>query len=304
MMPPAVPYTLDLVYASQAAWYDWATWNLMTGQPQTISAVIGSLNVFVPGASVTGVDANGSVVFAPQALVNGYTVATAPIVYENNNAGYMPGLASDVVRGMGDHTGSPGRDMANAPASIDLKAGIRYQRANKALVPGSTDKIVSVGGSGAGAMSSRVGATGNLPDYFPALPPSGAAGITARHGTYASTIADIDNADLAHAWNRFDSSVNRSGPRGYPFKAYQKGREQSLASRTVHGTVFESSPRRCGHRRVRTPEVSPTLGRNRPAPCPPGLSGPGGPPDLSGPAPDPPYPHPGGRWSNPKRSRL
>jgi hypothetical protein len=282
--PPATPYTLDLaqalkaktyswelvkagdtsyyqlknvVYAAQAARYEWTTNNMMTGKPQNNSVVIESLNVFVPAAYVTGVDASGALVFGDKA-VNGFTAATAPIVYENGNAGYLTGVAGD-IRGFGDHSGylragfvyvsvgSRGRDVAPSPASIiDIKAGIRYLRANKAVLPGSTDKLVSVGGSGAGAMSSLVGATGNLPDYFPALAAIGAAGITAKDGAYTSTInddvfaaqlffpiADIDNADLAYAWTRFDSSVNGSGPRGYQFTAYQKGLEQALANQFV-----------------------------------------------------------------------
>lgn len=249
--PPTTPYSLDLaqslkaktyswelkkagdtsyyqlkgvVYAAQAARYDWTTNNLMTGQPQNNSVVIESFNLFVPAAFVASVDANGALVFSNQA-VNGFTAATAPIVYENGNAGYLTGIAGDVAGGFKDSTGylragfvyvsvgSRGRDVAPSPASIvDLKAGIRFLKVNKAVLPGNTDKIVSLGGSGAGAMSSLVGATGNLPDYFPYLAAIGAAGVTANDGTYTSTvgddvfaaqllfpIADLDNADLAYA---------------------------------------------------------------------------------------------------------
>jgi len=284
--PPAVSYSLDLaqglkaktyswnrvtkgdtayyqltnvVYAAQAARYDWATLNLMTGQPQTNSAIIESLNIFVPAAYVAGVDPNGSLILNPQARVNGFSPATAPIVYENNNAGYLTGLAGDIVNGFGDNTGylragfvyvnvgSRGRDTASSPASIvDLKAGIRFLRANRAVLPGNMDKLVSVGTSGGGAMSSLVGATGNLPDYYAGLWAIGAAGIEAKDGTYRSTIqdnvfaaqlycpiADIENADMAYAWTRFDSSVNGEGPRAYQFTAYQKALEQALATKFV-----------------------------------------------------------------------
>ena len=68
-------------------------------------------------------------------------------------------------------------------------------------------------------MSSVLGASGNHPDYLPRLYEIGAAGVErSGDGSYVSTIrddvygcmcfypiTDIENADLAYAWTRFDS---------------------------------------------------------------------------------------------------
>lgn len=180
-----------------------------------------------------------------EAEVNGYTAATAPIIFRNNCSGWFSGSPendSENSIGLNDYMengyifvacGARSRNANNngadgeheswgkAPAPVvDLKAGIRYLRANAGVIPGDTDHIISIGGSGAGEMSTVIGATGNMDDYYPYLYEIGAAGIAYDEATdtYTSTInddvfacmayypiTDIDNADIAYAWMRVNS---------------------------------------------------------------------------------------------------
>lgn len=48
---------------------------------------------------------------------------------------------------------------------IDLKMALRFLRHNAAVLPGDFEKIISVGWSAGGAMSSLLGLTGNDPRY-------------------------------------------------------------------------------------------------------------------------------------------
>ena len=49
-----------------------------------------------------------------------------------------------------------------APVSVaDLKAGIRFLRKNKKRIPGNMERIISVGISAGGAMSTLLGCTGD-----------------------------------------------------------------------------------------------------------------------------------------------
>ncbi|MDC7242181.1 MAG: hypothetical protein PQJ50_17640, partial [Spirochaetales bacterium] len=240
------------VYAGAANHYEWTTSGGMGTQEN--SGYIQTMNIFVPAAYVDGLDDRGSLIISTNDL-NGYSADTAPVIYENSNAGYLTGMAGEISNHFKDNTvylsegfiyvsvGSRGRDIAASPASIvDLKAGIRYLRANSAVLPGSMDRIVSIGTSGGGAMSSLVGATGNMDEYSPYLYEQGAAGVEKQGESYVSTInddvyaaqlycpiADLENADLAYAWVRFDSSANGSGDRAYSFTEYQEVLEEDMA---------------------------------------------------------------------------
>jgi hypothetical protein len=159
--------------------------------------------------------------------INGYKADTAPIFFPNSVGGYMPGgpkgpgvgfdgmvNASAVALSKGLVVAAPGargrtlRDSAGAyygkaPAAIvDLKAALRYLRANDALMPGSADRIISNGTSAGGALSSLIGATGNAIDYEPYLRALGAA--EARDDIYAVSaycpITNLENADTAYEW--------------------------------------------------------------------------------------------------------
>lgn len=175
------------------------------------------MNIYVPAAYIDGGE------------VNGYTAATAPVVLENNCAGWnssTPGRANTEYLGAGFVFVSVGARSRNAedgtgkmPAPVvDQKAAVRYLRLNDAVIPGDKDKIISIGSSGGGQMSSILGASGNMDEYYPYLYEIGAAGIEKTAKGYTSTIddnifasmcycpiADLNNADLAYAWMRYDA---------------------------------------------------------------------------------------------------
>ena len=170
------------------------------------------INIYIPEAYYSG----GS--------INGYTATTAPIFLPNQIGGYMP--AKPGVPGEGKHgeqkgadamqtalakgyivasPGARGRTSATgkAPAAItDLKAAVRYLRHNDAVMPGDAEKIISNGTSAGGALSVLLGASGNQPDYEPALKALGAA--EARDDIYAVSaycpISILEHADAAYEW--------------------------------------------------------------------------------------------------------
>ncbi|MCD8121293.1 MAG: hypothetical protein LUE65_03500 [Clostridiales bacterium] len=198
------------------------------------------MNIWIPKEYV---NADGS--FNWEAQVNGYTASTAPVIFRNNCSGWMSSSAdndSENSIGLNDYMtngfvfvscgarsrdandgGAEGshRNWGKAPTPVvDLKAGIRFLRANAGVIPGDTNHIISIGGSGAGEMSTTLGATGNMDDYYPYLYEAGAAGISHDEstGAYTSTISDavyacmayypitdIDNADIAYAWMRMNT---------------------------------------------------------------------------------------------------
>ena len=175
------------------------------------------MNIYVPAAYIEGGECNG------------YTADTAPIIFENNCMGWnssTPGSAGTAYIAEGFVHVSCGARSRNAengtgkmPAPVvDQKAGVRMLRLNADVIPGDEEKIVSLGSSGGGQMSSILGATGNMDEYYPYLYEIGAAGIDLVDGEYVSTIdddifasmcfcpiVDLDSADLAYAWMRFDA---------------------------------------------------------------------------------------------------
>lgn len=136
--------------------------------------------------------------------------------------------------------GARGRTLVNAsgtyygvaPAAIvDLKAAVRYVRANAGRIPGDTDRIVSSGVSAGGALSALLGASGDSPLYAGLLAELGAADASDAIfavGTWCP-ITDLENADLAYEWNwggnplgsgeTVDAAVSQSLREG--FTAYQ-----------------------------------------------------------------------------------
>lgn len=185
--------------------------------------------IYVPAAYMT-VDENGSVTgINHEAIVGNYTADSAPIVYLNECGGWKSSSprsvdtsyiaqgyiyvtagarSRDAVDENGLHTGK-------APTQVvDLKSGVIALRANRDVIPGNTDRIISVGTSGGGQMSSIFGASGNMPEYYEYLYEAGALGVSKNEdGSYNSAypdniyaaqaycpIADIEDADLAYAW--------------------------------------------------------------------------------------------------------
>ncbi|WP_330269695.1 subtype B tannase [Streptomyces griseorubiginosus] len=108
--------------------------------------------------------------------------------------------------------GARGRTLKNAsgeyygtaPAAIvDLKAAVRYIKANKGRIPGDVERIVSAGTSAGGALSALLGASGDSPLYDRLLEEIGAA--DASDAIFAAgawcPITDLEHADGAYEWN-------------------------------------------------------------------------------------------------------
>lgn len=147
-----------------------------------------------------------------------------PVVFENNSAGYMqmPHVWLDGPRCYAqqylDHgliyvtCGCRGRESRDAqgklvgksPASlVDLKTAIRFLRHNREVLPGDWSRIISVGWSAGGAMSTLLGVTGDNEEYLPYLKENGAF-LEESDAVFASQIycpiVDLEHADLAYEW--------------------------------------------------------------------------------------------------------
>lgn len=155
---------------------------------------------------------------------NGFNARTVPVIFENGLAGYHEAEPFEL-----DDFRSAGKDFLNAgfvyvscgcrgrssenidkkrcgksPLSlVDLKAGIRFLRHFAGVIPGDMEKIVSVGISAGGAMSTLLGATGNSRDYEEELKRAGAF-MDETDDIFAAQcycpIIDLDHADLAYEW--------------------------------------------------------------------------------------------------------
>lgn len=177
-----------------------------------------TMNIYVPAEYFEGGE------------VCGYTAETAPIVLMNNCSGWRSGSAGNADKTMIENgfvfvncgarsrgAGDNGEGKAPAPV-VDLKSALRTLRLNSDVIPGDEEKIISIGTSGGGEMSSILGASGNMEEYYSYLYENGAPGLLydEANDTYISTInddvygcmcycpiADIENADLAYAWWRY-----------------------------------------------------------------------------------------------------
>ncbi len=173
------------------------------------------LSVFVPKAYLT--DAGN---INPLGQCGRYTAQDAPVIFENNAAGYSempnthpgetrffaePYLKRGMVyvtcgcRGRGSRNGSGKSPMT----LIDFKTAIRYLRHFSRDIPGDWDRIVSVGFSAGGAMSALLAVTGNHPDYDAYLRENGAY-MDESDSVFAAQIycpiIDLEHADMAYEW--------------------------------------------------------------------------------------------------------
>lgn len=235
------------------------------------------MNIFIP-AGYLNVDEAGEVIGVNRAAVIGrYTPATAPIIFENHCAGWRAGAAISPERSFERLKGYTGEGIVyiscgarsrnvtsgepdtpdfhsdgKAPVgAVDQKAAVIYLRANAGVLPGDPERIVSTGGSGAGQMSTALGGTGDMPEYYPYLYEAGALGVTCEGGQYASRyrdsiygcnskfpIADISNADLAYAWWRVFGGETAVGPHpgdptGHEFTEFQLALQRDMAQAYV-----------------------------------------------------------------------
>ena len=186
--------------------------------------------IYAP-AEYFNVDENGDVVSINyENKKNEYTAKTAPIVFLNECGGWRSSSpracdASYIDEGFVYVTcGARSRDAMSSDGNLhtgkapmqmaDLKSGVIELRANDEVIPGDKNKIISIGTSGGGQMSSILGASGDMKEYYPYMYEAGTLGITKKtDGTYESAfqdnifaaqnycpIADIENADMAYAW--------------------------------------------------------------------------------------------------------
>lgn len=177
------------------------------------------LSVFVPKAYLSE---TGEI--AKSGACGIYTAQNAPVIFENNAAGYMemanthPGEerffgAPYLAQGMVYVTcGCRGRSSKNAQDEyvgkapmtlVDFKTAIRFLRHNRTTLPGDWSKLVSVGFSAGGAMSALLAVTGDHPDYDPYLRANGAY-MEESDAVYAAQIycpiIDLEHADMAYEW--------------------------------------------------------------------------------------------------------
>lgn len=191
------------------------------------------LSIFVPKSYMK---AGGEI--DPAGKMNGYTAKTVPVIFENNSAGYMqmPHTWLDgprcyahqylkqgyvyVTCGSRGHESkdADGKLCGKSPATlVDLKTGIRFIRHNKENVPGDMEKVISVGWSAGGAMSTLLAVTGNNAGFTSYLEENGAF-MEESDAVYAAQIycpiIDLEHADLAYEWLFAADKENEASPAG------------------------------------------------------------------------------------------
>jgi acetyl esterase/lipase len=184
-----------------------------------------SMDIYVP---VDYLNSDGSL--NKTAKVGGYTSETAPIIYWNSHGSYI-GMGPFTITGnstrstqygwvlnmikegfvvvmVGERgkttTDDSGNVVGRGPIAIaDLKAGVRFLKHNDDVIPGSSDRIVSVGTSSGGAMSALLGASGNNSYFDQYLEDMGAC-MDETDDVYATQaycpITDLSHADYAYEW--------------------------------------------------------------------------------------------------------
>jgi len=157
------------------------------------------------GGAPSGAPSGSAAPSASASNANGNTNSTGGATASNQllalAAGYVvvePGARGRTLKNSG------GEYYGTAPAAIvDLKAAVRYVKANKGRIPGDVERIVSAGTSAGGALSSLLGASGDSPIYEKYLKELGAA--DASDAIFAvgawCPITDLEHADGAYEWN-------------------------------------------------------------------------------------------------------
>lgn len=162
--------------------------------------------------------------------VGKYTADTAPIIYWNSSGSYIgmgpfainsnstrstqygwvlnminEGFVVCMVGERGKtNTDENNKVIGRGPIAIsDLKAGVRFLKHNDAVIPGSSNKIVSVGTSSGGSMSALLGTSGNNTYYATYLREMGAC-MDVSDDVWATQaycpITDLSHADFAYEW--------------------------------------------------------------------------------------------------------
>lgn len=182
-----------------------------------------NLGIFIPGAYMNAIS-NGDGTYTctvnSQGTVGSYSSDSAPILFPVNTPGHSAQSApAGYEKGSSKYTsegfvyivaGCRGKDVG-APAGVtDLKAAIRYIRANEELLPGDCERIVAFGMSGGGSQTAVLGATGNSDLYTPYLNAIGAADESDAVAAAMCwcPITGLDSADEGHEWSM---GTTRSG---------------------------------------------------------------------------------------------
>lgn len=160
---------------------------------------------------------DGTAQVEPSGQVGRYTALTAPILYANHSGGYsgskMKGVNPAYMKQgyVQVSAGARGKETQDAQGSfvgqlpavvVDLKAGIRFLKANRGVVPGNPERIVSHGYSSGGALSTMLGASGNSPKFDPYLKQIGAADATddILIALCYCPITNLDSSEAAFEW--------------------------------------------------------------------------------------------------------
>lgn len=169
-----------------------------------------TLNIYIPEA------------YFKQETIDGFNAESAPIFFPNQVGGYMPATAGKPETDSRSNTpnaimialskgyvvasaGARGRteSTGRAPAAIvDLKAAVRYLKANDRVMAGNAEKIISNGTSAGGALSALLGASGDAPEFEPYLRDMGAAQGSDRIFAVSAycPITNLEHADAAYEW--------------------------------------------------------------------------------------------------------
>ncbi len=157
-------------------------------------------SVAIPACYVKGQNEDGSLEFDYEyefTNPNGatYTAATAPVIINTGAAGYSAGTTGKAGGSYVSYgyinvaCGNRGKSLSTVNAEgdsyfcgdapyclVDQKACVRWLKYNIALgnLCGDAERMISTGGSGGGAHSLMLAATGNNPDFYPYLEESGA----------------------------------------------------------------------------------------------------------------------------------
>lgn len=220
---PVINHTMELADCTDSWTFDeyhqcWCLEDVLY-TPAAVVPKFQRLSIFVPKAYMS---APG--VIDPNGTCGSYTANTVPVVFENNSAGYMQmphtwlggprcyaeqylkhGLIYVTCGCRGrESRDAAGRSVGKSPISlIDLKTAIRFLRHNKAALPGDMSKLISVGWSAGGAMSTLLGVTGDNAVYMPYLEQNSAF-MEESDAVYAAQIycpiIDLEHADLAYEW--------------------------------------------------------------------------------------------------------
>lgn len=182
-----------------------------------------NLGIYIPGAYMTGTpngDGTYTCAVDETGALAGFTAVTAPIVFPVNTPGHSAQSApTGYVSGSAKYTaagfvyvsaGCRGKDVGAPAGVVDLKAAIRYIRANLDVLPGSGERIIPFGMSGGGSQTAVLGATGDSELYTPYLKAIGAADASdaVNAAMCWCPITGLDSADEGHEWSM---GVTRTG---------------------------------------------------------------------------------------------